>query len=295
MMYPFLKRSFTPAASIAIISACLMSPAAAQFSGSATYFPAQDDYFVTGDATLFGDASDSDIFVGKSGPTNFTTLPGSFTLNIVAGAQTASATNGLDLYGAHRIFMTGGTIAGIVCRDSSRMTLSGGTVTVLQTVDYSTTLIASGTVTVGVSAYKGTLALRGGNMGSGYAFGISRILVNGGQAGDLHGYENSLVDVSGGTVTYLQCNDGSLARIRSGSLPNGVELFYYSTADFVGTNLRYKYYGFNTQLNRDHFVVYGYFTGGAYAVYNLFITNPPGTGGLPNSTPHRFTFNGVAP
>ena len=314
---------------VAALTAVLVPCAAhAQFSGNTTYDAVKKAYFVTGDATLSGDVTGNDIFVGKDDATNFATQPGSYTLDIVAGAITTSVGNtypdgfyyaGVNVFGGHKIAMSGGSVVRIgafnggtinisggnvtssaACVNASTINISGGDVNHASSLNTSTVNISGGNVTSAGSTDTGTLNISGGNVGSVQANGLVPVNISGGNVNEAHANTFSGINISGGSVFRAYGESDSAFTVSGGTVTEGIYLLGTSTVDFVGTDLSFAYQSYNFYADfgtyADFFTVTGTIGGVPNATYNVFIENADQfqQPQPPNTKPHQFTFNGLA-
>lgn len=233
------------------------APALPQFSGGhAVYDRERSAYFVHGDATLRGDVSANDIFVGKDNADDFATLqtPGPITLTLAKGAVTTSSLGdpttgrssvyhgkeygGLYVFGKHRVSITGGSPDYVIAHDAGQIAVRGGRVSEVSSDDRSVIVVTGGFVWNAFVRDHSVLHLRGGGVGTAWISGSGRVNVQ-------------------------------------------------------GTHLTQSYGGYDGQY--DFFVVTGRQQNGGYSKarpLQIYIENYIGKG---NPTPRQFTFNGVVP
>lgn len=282
---PFL----TLAAALSVATLTIAAPAHAQFTKSG------NAYYVTGDYTLKTDVSDNEVFVGKD--TAFKPPIHTVTLTVDKGARTTSIGTvqngvkytGLNVFGNHRLFISGGNVADVNSYDTGRLYITRGSVTNAASEDASTMIISGGSVTNADS------------------YGASTMMVGGfSDVDEVRARENStmFIDSGQGSIKSAEGFESSTTRIRSGRvLTHGLYLTCSTAkADIIGLDLSYKYMDYGTSQYykgySDRFAVTGKI--GDFRSYRnievktvyLYINN---TDGVANSTARQFTFNGRTP
>ena len=242
---------------------------------SYTYDAANKTYFVSGNTLLNADISGTDLYVGKSNVSPYSTLGGTATLTVGAGAVATRTVPNVDLagygintYGAFHTNVSGGNIANLFGEDASVTTITGGAINLAVLFNSASLSLSGGAVTF--------LAL--------------------GEAGTA---EVTTAAISGGVFTNLTLTANSTATITGGIVPtvDGSGVYLYDTgarANLYGNGLAATYIGLNAN-GYDVFNVTGTLNDGT--VYTPSAPLPVGirsTTNVPNSTPRQFSLNNPA-
>lgn len=222
---------------------------------------AQTLYLTSGSYTENASPSSYEfIYAGMSnnGQTSSNGIPYTATLNVTSSGSVNTAV----AYNTSTMNISGGTNYTEV-NNASVLNINGGNATRTRGNDTSTLNIVDGVV------------------GFAFGFNTSRLNISGGSVALAYGYDNSSWNISGGSVTLGFVLGGTTANV-----------------NFVGADLSYVYSGYGRYDANDRyadlFKVSGVI-GGAAKTTNIYIENAEGRGGVANSTPRQFTFNGVAP
>ncbi len=254
------------------------APIVPNTSGSSyTFDNANKTYFVTADTSLSADISGTDLYVGKTSASNLTTLSGTATFTVGAGANTTRRVpnvNGLAGYGV-RTF------------GAFRANINGGNINNLFGEDNSITAITAGNITEATFSNNANVTMN--NDGA----AINSLFL--GTAGTT---QAPTANISGGVFTLMTLTANSVATITGGIVPtvplSGV--FLYDTgarANIFGTGLVATYVGLAD--NRDTFNVTGALQNGTVytssAPLPVSIRNETGKS---NNVQRQFTLNNPA-
>ena len=290
-----------------ILLALPAAPAFAQFSGGgATYDAAHHAYFVQGNATLNGDVSGNDIFVGKDNSRNFATLNTAtpVTLTITSGATATYNSikpyrgddfTGVNVFGKNKVNITGGDIREIRGYDFSAVNITGGNVDRAFSMASGTTSIHGGTLVSATAYGSSTTNFSGGRIHDLSDEETSTTNVSGGTIEAIDGFNTSITNICGGNIDIVEDNDNSITNISGGTI-GAILLRDSSRLNLLGAGLSLSDRRYRGGDGIDIFTIIGRLRDGT--VYSktrplqIFIEN--GTGRA-NPTPRQFTFNGIVP
>lgn len=280
------------------LAAAALATAAGLLPGTAAH--AQDLFLTQGETTINNFRSGG-VYVGMDSNLSrtdpVTNQPYVATANLVSGASISSA----FIYNSSTINQSGGNVSNqISAYDTSTLNLSNGSIGFLNGYDSSTFNISGGSV-FGLNTYDSNTAnISAGRVNAATSYGSSTINITGGDVQGIGNYGGSTVNISGGNSNDAFIYETGTINISGGSFRDGIVIWGPGgNANFIGTGLSFAYNGYNNTAN-----LYGFYTdnftitgtvGGLLTSYNLFLRNPEGASGTPNSTARSFTFNGVAP
>lgn len=282
---PFYRLALATA--IGLTGLIATAPAHAQVDGSFTYDSTNSAYFVTGDASITGDISDKDVFVGKDNATGFNTLTGPFTLTVgsaLDGTTSAVITSsgndypigapntgyyfGLNTFGSNSTNIAGGYVFYSRGFDTSTTTVSNSTVSFVQGQDNSAVNILSGDIHYAEGFGSATISIFGGSVSNAVGYQNSAVSIFGGTVHDARAYENSTINMTGGTISQtFFAGDTSTANVSGGLFNGGIVLFSDTTLNLTGN--------FATAVGNEYLY---YFDGDNHLVRDYTITGTLGDG-----------------
>ena len=279
-----LMQRFHTCLTLAVAAAALVCAAPATAApivpgasgASYTFDAGNETYFVTADTTLNADISGNDLYVGKTSAANLTTLPGTATLTIGAGATTTRrvpsgnglAGYGVRTFGGFNTLVTGGNIANLFGADLSVTNISGGAIELAVFNDNAAVELTNNAAAI-TNLFLGTAGAT----------------------------ETPTAFISGGVLTTMTLAANSSATITGGIVPtvagSGVYLFDTGAqANFFGTGLAATYIGLVN--NYDTFDITGTLQDGT--LYTVSAPLPVGVRndtGTVNSTQRQFSLNSI--
>lgn len=246
---PALSRLALMASFTIALPLVLISRASAQISGTYTYNGSVQAYFVTGNTTVSGDISGNDVMVGKDNANDFNTILSGITLSVNAGATTTGGGNrtypdfntyeGINVFGANRVNITGGSVQYTAGYDTSIVDITGGTLFSVKGHGNSEVSIRGGNVN-SVAAYGfSTLSITDGSVFDATGIDTATVNITGGSVFTVVGRLNSKVNIRGGSIgAYLYGFEDSILSLTSGTLANNpIRLLNNSILEITGTGL----------------------------------------------------------
>lgn len=212
------------AAAIGISALIYTMPAQAQVDGAITYDSANNAYFVTGDASVTGNISGNDIFVGKDNATDFNTLTGSFTFTVGDSAYITYFGNNypgryyfsLNTFGNHTTNIGGGFVSYAIGFDNSTTNITGGYASYATSWDSSTMNISGGAVYTVTGTTNST------------------VNISGGEIENTDGYDSAILNMSSGLVQKVTLSNDSLMTITGGTITTSLAVGDKSTLNLSG-------------------------------------------------------------